>query len=386
MPLVDIFWRQMGGHLRRVVTCRNGITWGIGYDNTAWVYTGGWGGAFMKGLDTSPSGINSMTDTHNYYIYENQRWNPLSGYTSTGLPTDRHMWSDITGKHKRSKEHTKLLSIHWQWVSDWLVDFHTPGGVDRDGWQYAIDFPATYHGKKQFTDYVRRRRWYRKCRLATNGPWHEMGNSKICDVSLRAQGTIAHAEIVDGPVTVWAIAAGNGDALLRRGVSHSTPFGVSWDHVASNQPLVSISVATPHHVWAIGKNGSPYFRYGITEENPHGDAWQMVDTPSGCSFKQISAGEVGIWALDSTGRLAVRREVTQSFPEGTNWQVLSNVPNDPPHTEATVGFKAISVGGSDVWAISNGGHVCKRIGMTAENPAGTGWNIGISVSYKTILL
>lgn len=40
------------------------------------------------------------------------------------------------------------------------MDFHTPGGVDRDGWQYAVDFPASYHAKKQFTDYVRRRRWF----------------------------------------------------------------------------------------------------------------------------------------------------------------------------------------------------------------------------------
>lgn len=39
------------------------------------------------------------------------------------------------------------------------MDFHTPGGVDRDGWQYAVDFPANYHAKKNFTDYVRRRRW-----------------------------------------------------------------------------------------------------------------------------------------------------------------------------------------------------------------------------------
>lgn len=44
----------------------------------------------------------------------------------------------MTGRHKRSKEFNKLLSMHWQFVSDWIVDFHTPGGVDRDGWQYAI--------------------------------------------------------------------------------------------------------------------------------------------------------------------------------------------------------------------------------------------------------
>lgn len=58
-----------------------------------------------------------MTDTQTYCVYENQRWNPLSGYTSTGLPTDRYMWSDVSGKHKRTREHTKLLSRHWHWVS-----------------------------------------------------------------------------------------------------------------------------------------------------------------------------------------------------------------------------------------------------------------------------
>ena len=58
-----------------------------------------------------------MIDTHNYFVYENQRWNPVTGYTSHGLPTDRPMWSDITGQQKRTKEHTKLLSVHWQWVN-----------------------------------------------------------------------------------------------------------------------------------------------------------------------------------------------------------------------------------------------------------------------------
>lgn len=57
-----------------------------------------------------------MTDTQNYYVYENQRWNPLTGYTGAGLPTDRYMWSDSTGKHKRTRELTKLLNRHWHWV------------------------------------------------------------------------------------------------------------------------------------------------------------------------------------------------------------------------------------------------------------------------------
>uniref|UniRef100_A0A182YKR0 Uncharacterized protein n=1 Tax=Anopheles stephensi TaxID=30069 RepID=A0A182YKR0_ANOST len=373
IPLRDVYWRQIGGHMKRVVSCKAGVVWGVGYDNTAWVYTGGWGGAFLKGLETSSQGINVMTDTQNYYIYENQRWNPLSGFSSTGLPTDRHMWSDITGKHKRSKEHAKLLSMHWQWISDWMVDFHNPGGVDRDGWQYAVDFPASYHAKKQFTDYVRRRRWYRKCRLTTSGPWQEIGNTKVVDVALQPDSDDA-----DCTLTVWAIAA-NGDVLYRRGVSQSQPAGTGWEHVPCDQPLTSISIYD-NKVWTVGKNGSAFLRCGITVENPLGNKWQMIEPPGGVSFKQISVGTCGIWALDTVGRLSVRKEINGTFPEGSHWQLLPNVLNDPPHYEGNSGFKNVSVG-EHVFAVSQSGYVCKRSGITPLNPAGTGWILGIQ--YKS---
>lgn len=188
------------------------------------------------------------------------------------MPTDRSAWSDVTGKQKRSKENSKLLSSRWHWISDWLVDFHTPGGVDRDGWQYAVDFPASYHAKKQFTDYVRRRRWFvfglnvvivciseenlfpnkntnrfRKCRLTTSGPWHEIGNTKLIDVSLLYDENMETFK-------VWAIAS-NGDALYRRGVTKTCPSGTSWEHIANNHALVSISLSKATGVWAIGRNG-----------------------------------------------------------------------------------------------------------------------------------
>lgn len=73
-----MFWRQIGGHFRKVTSSRAGIVWAIGYDNTPYYYTHGWGGAFLtNGNDVGE--INAMTDTQNYYIYENQRWNPLTG-------------------------------------------------------------------------------------------------------------------------------------------------------------------------------------------------------------------------------------------------------------------------------------------------------------------
>ncbi|XP_043272116.1 tectonin beta-propeller repeat-containing protein isoform X2 [Venturia canescens] len=384
---MGMFWRQIGGHLKKVETCSSGITWGIGYDNTAWVYTGGWGGLFLKGLEASNTGINPMMDTHNYFVYENQRWNPVTGYTSHGLPTDRYMWSDVTGRHKRTREHTKLLSMHWRWVSDWIIDFHTPGGVDRDGWQYATDFPSQYHGKKTFTDYVRRRRWFRRCLLTSSGPWQELGNTKVVDVSLY----VSEKPGTDSPIDVWAVAA-NGEALFRRGVSESCPMGVTWEHIPSDQPLVGISCGPHNQVWAIGKNGSSYWRFGITAAKPIGEVWTNVEPPAGAHLKQISVGSNVVWALDDSGRLSVRREIQPKvFPEGTHWQTLPAMPNDPIHIDQSVitakqGFRHISVGREtgQVWAISGAGIVCRRIGITDDNPAGTGWVTGIGANWQYI--
>ncbi|XP_033340443.1 tectonin beta-propeller repeat-containing peroxin 23 isoform X2 [Megalopta genalis] len=383
---MSLFWRQMGGHLKKVETCSVGVTWGIGYDSTSWVYTGGWGGLVVKGLDSN-TGINSMVDTHNYYVYENQRWNPVTGYTSHGLPTDRYMWSDATGRQKRTREHTKLLSMHWRWVSDWIVDFHTPGGVDRDGWQYATDFPFQYHGKKYFTDYVRRRRWFRRCQLTTSGPWQELGNTKLLDVSLYATGSPG----TDAQVYIWAVAS-NGEALFRRGVSESCPMGVSWEHIPSDQALVGISCGPAGQVWAVGRNGSSYWRLGINIAKPTGTQWQNVEPPSGAHLKQISVGRNVVWALDTNGRLSVRRDVQPNvFPEGTYWQTLPAMPNDPIHIDMSVinakqGFRHVAVGKEQgqVWAISGAGILCRRIGISDENPAGTGWATGIGANWQYI--
>lgn len=266
-------------------------------------------------------------------------------------------------------------TLFLQQISDWIIDFNTPGGVDRDGWQYAVDFPASYHAKKQFTDYVRRRRWYRKCRLTTSGPWHEVGNTRIIDVCLQPQGDDA-----EYPIKVWAIAS-NGDALLRSGVNQSSFAGIAWQHITSHHALLSIGASQTYGIWAIGRNGSAYRRCHVTADNPLGEAWQTIDPPQGSMLKSISVGSAGIWAIDTRGQMVIRREITDAFPEGSHWQVLPNVVNDPPHEEGKIGFKSVSVT-DEVWSVSVSGCVCKRSGVTKDNPAGTGWMLGISVSLR----
>lgn len=166
----------------------------------------------------------------------------------------------------------------------------------------------TYHAKKQFSDLVRRRRWYRKCRLNTKGPWQEVGQTKIIDVSLQS--------FKDGELIVaWAISS-TGDALFRKNVSITNNSGTSWEHIPCDSPLISISCSSDNRVWAITKNGAILFRKGITESNVIGDSWKRIDAPSNMQFRQVSVGIKGVWAVDTQSRLAVRRDISNSCPEG----------------------------------------------------------------------
>ncbi|RZF34504.1 hypothetical protein LSTR_LSTR011746 [Laodelphax striatellus] len=368
LPLNEMFWRQMGGHLQIVETCMKGVTWGISFDKTPWVYTNGWGGTFLSGLEQSVDNIEAMTDSRCFYVYENQRWNPLSGFTTHGLPTDRPMWSDSTGRKKRSKDTAKLLSKHWQWLTDWAVDYHISGGVDKDGWQYAVDFPASYHGKKQFTDYSTNS-------LDTICVWavglngdalFRKGVTKSCPASTNSLDTIC----------VWAVGL-NGDALFRKGVTKSCPAGVTWEHVPCDQTLCSISCGHSSQVWAVAKDGSIYWRFGITTSNPMGEVWETVEPPSGATISRVSVGKHAVWAVDTECRLYIRTDVTPVFPEGTRWEIISDKSTD-------AGFKHVSVSGSEVWAIDSSGTVCRRSAVTDENPSGSCWLTGLSGNWQHI--
>uniref|UniRef100_T1J1H8 PCI domain-containing protein n=1 Tax=Strigamia maritima TaxID=126957 RepID=T1J1H8_STRMM len=376
LRLSTIFWRQLGGHLRTVETNWCGVTWGISYDNVPYVYTGGWGGSFFQGLASSSFGIHSMSDVRQLYIYENQRWNPLTGFSTRRLPTDRYVWSDASGKHECTKENTRLPSMHWQWEVDWTIDYHVPGGVDRDGWQYAKDFPRNYHSRKGITDYVRRRRWKRKCKLSTTGPWDVVDSVPLLEISFQVDHP--GADHPDLPLDTWAVDK-KGNVLYRHGVTKLNPKGSRWEHVPGDDSFCSISVGAKRQVWAVSRDGSAFFRSGISHNNPTGrvgSVWFHVEPPeTGVPLRQVSVGGLAVWAVDQNGGLWFRREVMPMFPEGTSWKLV----DDQVH-KVSVNLN------DDVWVIAkevNGANgpmnnvICRRKNITAENQTGAGWDYGI---------
>uniref|UniRef100_A0A8D1G7N7 Tectonin beta-propeller repeat-containing protein 1 n=1 Tax=Sus scrofa TaxID=9823 RepID=A0A8D1G7N7_PIG len=372
LPCDQMFWRQMGGHLRVVEANSRGVVWGIGYDHTAWVYTGGYGGGCFQGLASSTSNIYTQSDVKCVYIYENQRWNPVTGYTSRGLPTDRYMWSDATGLQECTKASTKPPSLQWAWVSDWFVDFSVPGGADQEGWQYASDFPASYHGYKTMKDFVRRRCWARKCKLVTSGPWLEVAPIALGDVSIipESPGTPR-----SGPsIALWAV-SDKGDVLCRLGVSELNPAGSSWLHVGTDQPFASVSIGACYQVWAVARDGSAFYRGSVSPSKPAGDCWYHIPSPPKQRLKQVSVGHTAVYALDENGNMWYRQGVTPSYPQGSGWEHVSN------------NVRRVSVGPLDqVWVIADkvqGSHglsrgtVCHRTGVQPLEPKGLGWDYGI---------
>ncbi|XP_075994938.1 tectonin beta-propeller repeat-containing protein 1 isoform X2 [Genypterus blacodes] len=369
-----MFWRQVPGHLRCVESNSLGLVWGIGWDGTAWVYTGRYGQQSNPG---DAAQMLEQTDVRNVHVYENQRWNPMTGYTDKGLPTDRPMWSDECGMKECTKSSTTPPSPQWSWVSEWTVDYNVPGGTDKEGWQYAADFPVTFHGHKTMKDFVRRRRWTRKCKITVRGPWQQAPPILLSDISLMP--CLAQSSMEQVPL--WAL-SDKGDVLCRLGASPQNPAGSSWLHVGTDQPFKSISIGGASQVWAIAKDGAVFYRGSVSPQNPAGECWYHIPSPLRQTLRQLSVGRTSVFAVDENSNLWYRQGLTPSYPQGSAWELISN------------NVTKVSVGPLDqVWIVADGvpgfpaetpGAVCHRLGLGPMQPKGQSWDYGVGGGWEHI--
>ncbi|XP_068192159.1 tectonin beta-propeller repeat-containing protein 1 isoform X1 [Antennarius striatus] len=370
-----MFWRQVPGHLRCVESNSLGLVWGIGWDGTAWAYSGHYGQQLTSAGDAVE--LHQQTDVRSVHVYENQRWNPMTGYTDKGLPTDRPMWSDESGLKECTKGSTHPPSPQWSWVSEWTVDYNVTGGTDKEGWQYAADFPVTFHGHKTIKDFVRRRRWTRKCKITLRALWKQVPPIALSDISLMPCLTQSRMD----QVPVWAL-SDKGDVLCRLEVSSQNPAGSSWLHVGTDQPFKSISIGGASQVWAIAKDGAVFYRGSVSLQNPAGECWYHIPSPPRQTLRQLSVGRTSVFAVDENGNLWYRQGLTPSYPQGSAWELISN------------NVTKVSVGPLDqVWIIADGvpgftaetpGAVCHRVGVGPMQPKGQSWDYGIGGGWEHI--
>lgn len=138
-----------------------------------------------------------------------------------------------------------------------------------------------------------------------------------------------------------------------------------------------------------------------------GTLWHVVEsTPGMGSLKQLSVGIRDVWAVDSYGKIAVRRDVTAAMPEGNHWLVLGSdapgqyyvnygivvvsvrISNTNIHyfrvADGSGGFRHVSVGEGGVWAVSSGGTLCRRAGLSDTADTGSGWHMGVTAAWLHI--
>eukprot|EP00794_Sanderia_malayensis_P008822 gene8822-9767_t len=312
-PLDKMFWFQIGGHMKKVTAGVDGIVWAVGFDGKAYVYSGGEGGGIMEGHEFSTEGIYNQEDTQTIDVYENQRWNPIQGFSDRRFPSDRAPWSDETGSYPCTKEGYRLPSSKWKWDGDWQIAYDS-GLSDDDGWQYAVDFPRHYHNYRGINDYVRRRKWTRKCKLKTTGPWELIESDMLlADVAIQVDpgDTIAYC------IAVWAVSI-KGDVFFRDSVHATVPKGHAWRHVPVNDRFVSISMGSNRRVWGVAADGAAYLRSGFGDDAVLGTQWIRCSGQE-ISLRQIFVGSDLVLALDEEGRSWRRAQTTRTFPEGTEW-------------------------------------------------------------------
>ena len=170
--------------------------WAVGADHQIYVY--------VYGLEV-PIRVKEVS-------YENERWNPLSGFGDSLLPTDRPHFSDITGTQEREKEEVTVPGLAWAWDDDWHIETLLNGRqLEMGGWTYAVDFPAEYQPKKSFTSCVRRRKWIRHRRYLATNSWSSVPGCSTAegeeeepfiDISVGGEELVG---VREGELQVWSV-------------------------------------------------------------------------------------------------------------------------------------------------------------------------------------
>ncbi|OWA50709.1 Tectonin beta-propeller repeat-containing protein 1 [Hypsibius exemplaris] len=318
-------WLTLAGHFQTIESA-SGITWALGHDNSVWVWVGCYEGK-------SGTERRVQTDTRTVELYENQRWNPVGGFSSSLLPSDRYAWSDDAGRVSLTKDSFQLPSGSWRWESDWVPDYNQ---ADDDGWRYSFDFPGAYHGQKLATDCVRRRRWYRTMKVESAAPWLPGPATKLKGISI-CPG-VATGEIVP----LWGVNSGR-----KRGVA-----GPSNDSESAS-------------------DGTAYVRNG-TKGKMDGLYWFQVEKPNNGAFlAHVTVGSSVVWALSQDNILYFRQNFSAAFPEGTDWiEVAGDI------TQISANHR------DELYAISSGPQqslpvLARRTGQRYDDKIGSGWEFGI---------
>ena len=197
----------------------------------------------------------------------------------------------------------------------------------------------------------------------------DLSSGTLSTLSIPSQETVAMISAV--PKHIWLLT--NSGKIFIKKRSMSSWYRVNLDELGSVR-LMNVSLAsTPStgHVWAVDTSGSVYLRMGSLDPPPScqvSPSWLPVDTQGvaeGVRIVQVvsSGGGDMVWARDSDHGVYVREGVfTDDHPQGTGWVAVTGML-----------VSGLTLSRSSVWAVSHGGGVFRRLGITPTNWLGDAW-------------
>ena len=140
----------------------------------------------------------------------------------------------------------------------------------------------------------------------------------------------------------------------------SNPFGDYWSQMQINKKILTkLTYGAYNEIIGISKDGEVLSRQGITNENPFGDSWKLIDK----GYVDVSIGFYGYWLIDASGNIYFSAYVPSANLLGR----LSVNRIDGNFKKVVAGF------GGSVWALNSQNEVFRRVKVNSLNPAGVLW-------------
>ncbi|GLD57592.1 tectonin beta-propeller repeat-containing protein 1-like protein [Lates japonicus] len=328
------------------VTAAQQCCWGIACDNNIYL-----------NVHASDLPVRYQEET-----YENQRWNPVDGFSERLLPSDRWQWSDVTGLQHQPLDSFRLPSDSWEWEADWYVDENFEGEpTEKGGWTYVIDFPATYTKDKKWNSCVRRRRWLRYRRYKAMDTWSKIPSQQsalpdpFSDISC---GGWEISEEPRGRLSQWAVSLQGKSGVVQResitkilrlfvgGVSPGSSPSQLWGTWSETWPYggqlrVREGMGDFKGTW-LADGRKVWFRRGVNSHNPSGSGWismvgEMIMVNVGLNDQ--------VWGISCEDRAVYFRQgVTSSELSGKTWKVIS-VPRDGDRSHSSASANSLQSAG-----------------------------------------
>ena len=184
-------------------------------------------------------------------------------------------------------------------------------------------------------------------------------------LQVECQSTITH--ITTSSTAVWIVTKKG--IYSRSGITEHNPTGLDWSLVdmgpLHDHNVISWLSCGKQVVWMVNSEGVPLMRMGVVsraEGSSLAPAWIEVDAPAPLSQVVVGPEDWLVWACDTHHNVYVRHGVTDTFPLGDKWEQIPDC-------------RAINLCCSKnfVWALCPAGEILCRYGVKQDNVVGDYW-------------